>query len=64
MKEGVSIIGTLGVLDKLYEGNYITSNEYVYCLSEFLKRNGGEVRLPNSELKKRIEELEKANIKM
>ena len=59
-EEGVSIMGTLGVLDQLYEGSYITSDEYEYCLSEFLKRNGGEVRLPNSELKKRIEELGKA----
>ena len=53
-KEGVSIMGTLGVLGRLYEGSYITSDEYEYCLSEFLIRNGGVVRLPNSELKKRL----------
>lgn len=53
-KEGVSIMGTLGVLGRLYEGSYITSDEYEYCLSEFLRRNGGVVRLPNSELKKRL----------
>ena len=53
-KEGVSIMGTLGVLGRLYEGSYITSDEYEYCLSEFLRRNDGAVRLPNSELKKRL----------
>lgn len=53
-KEGVSIMGTLGVLGRLYEGSYITSDEYEYCLSEFLRRNGGVVRLLNSELKKRL----------
>lgn len=53
-KEGVSIMGTLGVLGRLYEGSYITSDEYEYSLSEFLRRNGGAVRLPNSELKKRL----------
>lgn len=53
-KEGVSIMGTLGVLGRLYEGSYITSDEYEYCLSELLRRNGGAVRLPNSELKKRL----------
>ena len=53
-KEGVSIMGTLGVLGRLYEGSYITSDEYEYCLSEFLRRNDGVVRLPNSELKKRL----------
>lgn len=53
-KEGVSIMGTLGVLGRLYEGSYITSDEYEYCLSEFLRRNGGVVRLPNGELKKRL----------
>lgn len=53
-KEGVSIMGTLGVLGRLYEGSYITSDEYEYCLSGFLRQNGGVVRLPNSELKKRL----------
>lgn len=58
-KEGVAIMGTLGVLDKLYKGRYIESDEYMYCLTELLKRNGGEVRLPSNELKKRIDELKK-----
>ena len=59
VKEGVSIMGTLGVLDQLYEGGYIASDEYEHCLIEFLRHNGGEVRLPSGELKRRIEELKK-----
>lgn len=58
-KEGVSVLGTLGVLDKLYEGKYILQDEYEYCLSELLKHNGREVRLPSSELQKRLDSLRK-----
>lgn len=58
-KEGVPIVGTLGILDELYEGSHITSDEYEYCLTEFSKHNGSEIRLPSSELKKRIEKLRK-----
>lgn len=58
-KEGVSVLGTIGVLDKLFEGAYIAQEEYEYCLSELLKHNGGEVRLPSSELKKRLDSLKK-----
>ena len=56
-KEGVSVLGTIGVLDKLFEGAYIAQEEYEYCLSELLKHNGGEIRLPASELKKRLNRL-------
>ena len=58
-KEGVPVMGTLGVLDTLYNSRYIASDEYMYCLTELLKRNGGEVRLPSNELKRRIDELGK-----
>ena len=56
-KEGVSVLGTIGELVKLYEGKYILQDEYEYCLSELLKHNGGEIRLPSSELKKRLDNL-------
>ena len=56
-KEGVSVLGTIGVLDKLFEGAYIAQEEYEYCISELLKHNGGEIRLPISELKKRLNRL-------
>ena len=57
LKENVQIIGTLGILDKLYNNTYITSKEYKYCLAELLKHNGGIVRLPKDELIKRINNL-------
>ena len=54
-KEGVHVIGTLGILDQLFDGQYIAKDEYLYCLQEFQKHNGGEVRLPRAELKKRLD---------
>lgn len=58
-REGVAVLGTIGVLDQLYEGRHISQAEYEYCLSELLKHNGGEIRLPSSELKARLESLKK-----
>lgn len=57
MRENVSVLGTIGILDKLFEGNYIQQEEYQYCLSELMKHNGAEVRLPSAELRKRLENL-------
>ena len=54
-QEGVHVIGTLGILDQLFDGQYIAKDEYLYCLQEFQKHNGGEVRLPRAELKKRLD---------
>ena len=58
-KENVSVIGTIGILDRLYEGNYIEKKEYVECLESLLKNNGGKVRLPEKELQKRVEKTRK-----
>ncbi len=52
--EGVVVLGTIGILDKLYFGNHIDKAEYSFCLSELLKFNGGVIRLPESELRKRL----------
>lgn len=54
-KEGVKLLGTIGVLDQLHDGDYISDDEYRYCLQELLKRNGEEVRLPAAELEKRLD---------
>lgn len=54
-KENVSVLGTIGVLDKLFSGKYISRDEYIECLSELQKHNGGEVRLPPTELQKRLD---------
>lgn len=55
-QENVSVIGTIGVLDQLYEGKYIEGEEYVDCLKELLRNNGKKVRLPEKELQKRIDD--------
>ena len=60
-QEGVTVLGTIGVLDKLYEGKFIPKEEYAYCLSELLKHNGKDRRLPASELKKRLNNLKKGS---
>lgn len=52
--EGVRVMGTIGVLDQLVERNYIGLEEFHYCIKELLKHNGQKVRLPESELRKRL----------
>ena len=52
--EGVTVMGTIGVLDKLYDGAYIESVEYLECLEKLKVYNGGKIRLPKKELEKRI----------
>lgn len=54
--EGVEVFGTIGLLDKLYEGDYINKLEYQFCLESLLEHK--ERRLPEEELQKRIESLQ------
>lgn len=56
-REDVQVMGTIGVIDKLYQENRIEKEEYIYCFRELLKYNGGKVRLPETELKIRLERL-------
>lgn len=53
--EDVQVIGTIGVLDQLLERKCIDEAEFRYCISELMKHNGKEVRLPDKELRKRVE---------
>lgn len=55
VQEGVVVIGTIGVLDRLYDGAYIGKEEYVSCLIALLENNGKKVRLPEKELQKRVD---------
>ena len=57
-QEGVAVVGTIGVLDRLYEGEYIEGEEYVYCLKALLENNGQKVRLPEKELQKRVDNVD------
>lgn len=54
-KEGVKVVGTIGILDELYEDGYIQNAEYIDCLKRLKKANHGLIRLPEAELDKRIE---------
>ena len=54
-KKGVEVFGTIGLLDKLYDGDYINKLEYQFCLENLLEHK--ERRLPAEELQKRINSL-------
>ena len=57
VSEGVRVIGTIGILDQLLEGRYIDSNDYFDCIAALLGHNGGKVRLPENELRKRLDNM-------
>lgn len=53
--EGVTIMGTLGILDQLKENELIDVPEYRYCLQSLLDNNGMSIRLPKSEIQSRLD---------
>lgn len=57
--ENVNVLGTIGILDQLFDGSYIDESEYEYCLKELEKYNGQEVRLPKSEINSRLQRLKR-----
>ncbi len=57
-RENVTVIGTIGILDQLFGGKYIQKEEYLYCLKALLKNNGQKGRLPEKELRRRLENVE------
>ena len=58
-REGVIVMGTIGVLDKAFETKAITKEEYRNCLESLKRFNGREVRLPSAALDERLERLKK-----
>ena len=58
-QEKVTVIGTLGILDQLRNQRMITEGELRICLRSLLENNGGAVRLPEDELRTRLESLPK-----
>ena len=57
LDEGVTVIGTIGVLDKAVELNVISNDEYRDCIQSLIANNGQEIRLPLAELEKRLDEI-------
>lgn len=54
-KESVEIIGTLGILDRLFEYNYITEAEFDECIRKLKDLNFvSNIRLPANELEERL----------
>ena len=54
VKENVPVVGTIGIIDELYNNKLINKEEYIYCLEAFIQQNGRMVRLPIAELEKRL----------
>ena len=57
--EGVKVVGTIGILDQLYVGNFIEDEEYSECIQRLIDKNGGKVRLPKHELEIRLQRIKK-----
>ena len=55
--EGVPFMGTIGNLDQLWEQQRITVDELRLCLQRLLDNNDGVVRLPETEIRSRLERL-------
>lgn len=57
ISEGTEVMGSIKVLDLLYEKGLIECYEYLTCLEGFKHHNGGKIRLPLSELQMRIDKI-------
>ncbi len=57
LSEGVCCIGTLGILDQLYNQQLIAVSELKLCLQRLLDNNGVAVRLPEAEISARLKQL-------
>ena len=55
--EGVPYIGTLGILDQLWESQLVTKEEYRNCLEAFIEQCSKGRRLPKNELLSRLRTL-------
>ena len=56
-QEAVYVIGSIGLLDRLYGEDMITAEEYRTCLERFFRYEGNEIRLPKAELEFRLSRL-------
>ena len=55
------MIGTIGIMDQLLEGELVSEAEYVECLQRLKQQNGGSVRLPRTEIEARLEKYSAEN---
>ena len=52
--EGVTVMGTIGLLDRTFNDEVISTEEYKECLNKLKEVNGREVLLPLKELQERL----------
>lgn len=62
-KEGVRVIGTLGILDRLFAYGHIGEDEYDECLNRLKEHNGTVIRLPSVEIEQRLTRVGKLFVK-
>lgn len=55
IQEGVEVMGSIKILDLLHDADQIDVSEYLFCLEEFKRLNGGKIRLPLDALQERID---------
>ncbi|MDO4939985.1 MAG: PIN domain-containing protein [Lachnospiraceae bacterium] len=55
LAEGVTVLGSIGIMDELLARKSISRNKYRICLEAFLKHP--ERRLPKDEIEKRLKEV-------
>ena len=60
-KENVRVVGTLWLLDNLLNNNLITKDDYLMACIKLRDNNGKKVRLPDTELLKRIKKINDTN---
>jgi len=54
VKERVEVIGTIGLIDELFNKKLVSKEEYINCLESLVEQNGRKVRLPIAELENRL----------
>lgn len=59
IKEGVSFIGSIGLIDRLLRENKITTDEYLDCLILWKSQSADGRRLPFDEIDERIDQMRK-----
>ena len=59
LRENVQLLGSIGILDQLYQSSLISAKDYEDCLREFLSHSlaDDDVRLPINELQNRLKNL-------
>ena len=53
-REGVRVVGSIWILDRLLAEQCISSRRYAECLQKMLDDKSGKIRLPRDEIQKRL----------